>query len=197
MPKTNQELEKIEHVVLVSEQDEELGLAEKATVHTTETPLHRAFSLFLFNSHGELLLQQRAHHKKTWPGIWSNSVCGHPQRGESYTAAAQRRLAFELGLNISAADIHMMLPNYRYRYQHKGVVENEFCPVMAVFTDVEPKPNAEEVADTRWIPWQQFLSDIQHDNDYSEWCVEEAQLLQEKPEFRNMLADFTSQLSSN
>lgn len=197
MPKTNQELEKIEHVVLVSEQDEELGLAEKATVHTTETPLHRAFSLFLFNSKGELLLQQRAHHKKTWPGIWSNSVCGHPQRGESYTAAAQRRLSFELGLDIPASEIHMMLPNYRYRYEHKGVIENEFCPVMAVFADVEPKPNPEEVAETRWIPWQQFLSDIQQDNEYSEWCVEEAQLLQEKPEFRNLLEDFTRQPSGN
>ena len=197
MSKTDKDLEKLEHVVLVSSEDDDLGLAEKATVHTTETPLHRAFSLFLFNSRGELLLQQRAHHKKTWPGVWSNSVCGHPQRGESYTAAAQRRLSFELGLDISASEIQMMLPNYLYRYEHKGVVEHEYCPVLAVFADLEPSPNPEEVAETRWIPWQQFLSDIQQDNDYSEWCVEEAQLLQALPEFRQKFQEFTGKPSND
>lgn len=64
MPKTDEHLEDIEHVVLVDEQDKDLGLAEKAPIHTADTPLHRAFSSFLFNSKGELLLQQRAHHKK-------------------------------------------------------------------------------------------------------------------------------------
>ena len=197
MPKTDQDLEKIEHVVLVDEQDKDLGLAEKATVHTADTPLHRAFSSFLFNSRGELLLQQRAHRKKTWPGVWSNSACGHPQRGESYNAAVQRRLKFELGLDISVEKILMMLPDYLYRYEHLGVVEHEFCPVFVIFADVEPNPNPEEVAKTRWISWQQFLADIEKENEYSEWCVEEAQLLQALPEFRLKFQEFTGKPSND
>lgn len=197
MPRTDEHLENIEHVVLVDKQDKDLGLAEKATVHTAETLLHRAFSLFLFNNRGELLLQQRAHHKKTWPGIWSNSVCGHPQRDESYEAAARRRLKFELGLDIPTEKIHMMLPDYLYRYEHQGVVEHEFCPVFVIFANVEPNPNPEEVANTRWIPWKEFLADIQKDNEYSEWCVEEAQLLQAQSKFREMFAEFTSQPNSD
>lgn len=197
MPRTDEHLENIEHVVLVDKQDKDLGLAEKATVHTAETPLHRAFSLFLFNNHGELLLQQRAHNKKTWPGIWSNSVCGHPQRDESYKAAAQRRLKFELGLDVPAEKILMMLPDYLYRYEHLGVVEHEFCPVFVIFADVEPNPNPVEVAKTRWISWQQFLADIEKENEYSEWCVEEAQLLQALPEFRLKFQEFTGKPSND
>jgi len=197
MTKTDKNLENIEHVVLVDEQDKDLGLAEKATVHTTKTPLHRAFSSFLFNGRGELLLQQRSLHKKTWPGVWSNTACGHPQRGESYKAAVQRRLKFELGLDIPTEKIHMMLPDYLYRYEHKGVVEHEFCPVFVIFTDMVPNPNPKEVAGTRWIPWQQFLTDIKQENDYSEWCVEEAQLLQQNPEFRQKFQEFTGKPSND
>lgn len=172
-----------EHVVLVDETDKPLGTTDKASVHTSDTPLHRAFSLFLFDTRGRLLLQQRAAQKKTWPGVWSNSVCGHPQLNEAYEAAAQRRLQFELGIEVDRKAIQMIIPDYRYRYEFQGVVENEFCPVMVVIQDVEPKPNPAEVSDIRWVDWVDFLIEIAQPNAYSEWCVEEAQLLARSEKF--------------
>ncbi len=179
-----------EHVVLVTENDEEIGIADKATIHTDTTPLHRGFSLFLFNDRGELLLQQRTQQKITWPGIWSNSVCGHPMQGESPIAAAQRRLDFELGITLAQAAIHMILPKYQYRYEHHGVVEHEICPVMAAFANVTPKPNPSEVAHTRWINWPSFLDEISRPSQYSEWCIEEANLLNDNSTFRQLYSDF-------
>ncbi len=173
-----------EQVVLVDAQNRELGLADKATVHTSNTPMHRAFSLFMFNSRGQLLLQQRAKSKKTWPGVWSNSVCGHPLPDESFTAAIKRRAYYELGLPISESSIEMIVPDYTYRYEYKGVVEHEFCPVFVVQTDAKPKANADEVAATRWVDWADFVAETKQPNTYSEWCVEETGLLEKNPAFR-------------
>lgn len=186
---------KPEHVVLVDEHDREIGLAGKATVHTPQTPLHRGFSLFLFDDAGRLLLQQRAFGKTTWPGVWSNSVCGHPQRGEIYISTAQRRLEFELGITIEQVKIRVILPDYRYRYEHKGVVENEICPVMVARTDAKPHPNPDEVVDIRWIKWSEFLGELKSPNEYSEWCVEEAQLLAESPIFKDFIHLSSSSLT--
>lgn len=149
---------------------------EKLAAHNANTPLHRAFSLFLFNTKGEFLLQQRAFHKKTWPGVWTNSVCGHPRLYERPIAAARRRLSYELG--IHNAEISMALPNYRYLAEKDGIVENEICPVMIGYTDEEPQPNPNEVAAIRWIPWKKWLIEIEKRPDvYSPWCVEETKLL--------------------
>lgn len=149
---------------------------EKLSAHSDKTPLHRAFSLFLFNTRGEFLLQQRALHKKTWPGVWTNSVCGHPKLWERPIPAARRRLAYELG--IYNVEISMALPDYRYRAEKDGIVENEICPVMVGITDEMPKPNPKEVAAVRFIPWKDWLKEIKNNPDeYSPWCVEETQLL--------------------
>ena len=171
---------KKDYVVLVNDKNEELGTMEKLAAHSDKTPLHRGFSLFLFNQQGELLLQQRAHEKKTWGGVWSNSVCGHPKVKESAIAAARRRLAFELG--ITDAEIEMALPNYRYKVEKDGIVENEICPVMVGYTKQIPQPNSDEVAAIKWIPWKKWLVEIEkHPDGYSPWAVEETQLLiQEK-----------------
>src|SRR6185369_1582532 len=112
-----------DYVVLVNDKNKSLGTMEKLSAHSDKTPLHRAFSLFLFNKQGEFLLQQRAFHKKTWPGVWTNSVCGHPRLWERPIAAARRRLEFELGLKD--VEIVMALPDYRYRAEKDGIVENE------------------------------------------------------------------------
>src|SRR5438067_12237108 len=87
-----------EEVVLVNEQNEPVGTSEKLVTHNSQTPLHRGFSVFLFNTNGELLLQQRSSKKKTWPLVWSNSCCGHPQLNETSIDAAKRRLRHELGI---------------------------------------------------------------------------------------------------
>ncbi|MDO8452012.1 MAG: isopentenyl-diphosphate Delta-isomerase, partial [bacterium] len=89
----------IEYVVLVDEKNQELGTMPKDQVHTTDTPLHRGFSLFVFNDRKELLVTRRARTKKTFPGVWTNTLCGHPAPGERSIDAARRRLQDELGLS--------------------------------------------------------------------------------------------------
>jgi len=175
-----------EHVVLVDESNAVLGTMPKAEVHGAETPLHRGFSLFLFNRAGMLLLQQRSFQKKTWPGVWSNSCCGHPAPDESNVAAAARRLREELG--IASAHIEEVAP-YRYRYSRDGVRENEICPILVGVTNAEPVLNPQEVESTRWVTWDEFLREIAADPaNYSEWCIEEVAILNGHPRFRELMA---------
>jgi len=164
-----------------------LGVAPKATVHTGDTPLHRAFSIFLFRQNGDLLLQQRARSKKTWPLVWSNSCCGHPGPGEDAITAARRRLKDELGIGTAA--VVMMLPGYRYRAEKDGIVENELCPVMAARSDDHVVPNADEVETIEWVPWNEFVArTVQDPSRYSPWCNEETALLQNDAAFRLFLS---------
>ena len=162
-------------VVLVDEKNNALGTMPKSQVHGKTTPLHRGFSCFLFK-HGKLLLQQRSRKKKTWPGIWSNSVCGHPALGESNVSAAGRRLKFELG--ITHAEIEESAP-YRYSFVKDGIMENEICPILLGKTEAEPRPNLEEVEAIRWVLWGEFKKEIRECPEiYSEWCIEEAEILE-------------------
>lgn len=167
----------MEHVVLVDQHNAVLGTLPKSQVHTLETPLHRGFSVFIFNQAGELLLQQRSFSKLTWPGFWSNSCCGHPALGESVAEAIQRRVALELGMQVY--DLYEALPNFQYRCEYGGVVENEICPVWLARTVDEPIPNPLEVAATRWIAWEDFKQVLAADvaGHYSPWCKLETTLL--------------------
>lgn len=170
-----------ELVVLVDESNSVLGTMPKSEVHRAETPLHRGFSLFLFNGTGEVLLQQRSAAKKTWPLVWSNSCCGHPALGESNADAARRRLQEELGMR--AVSIQEISP-YRYKCSRDGVMENEICPILAGFSNDEPRLNPVEVEAVRWMPWRSFLKEIEtHADRYSLWCVEEARILSGHPRF--------------
>lgn len=164
-----------EYVVLLDESGRPIGTAEKARIHTKNTPLHSAFSIFLFNPSGQMLSQQRAWSKQTWPGIWSNACCGHPAPGEALEAAAHRRLVEELGL--SDIRLHLALPAFRYRAEHLGVVENEICPVFIGRCMSEPIANPEEVAATDWIDWFAFANGHPAYAEYSPWSkLEAAQL---------------------
>lgn len=176
-----------EHVVLLDDTLKPIGSKPKSQVHHANTPLHLAFSIFLFNSKGEVLLQQRAATKKTWPGIWSNSVCGHPQPGESLLGAAKRRLQYELAITLPQNKLRIILKDYRYRYSLYGVVENELCPVIVAHYDGPIAPNPSEVASVQWVDWKAFLKTIQKPNEFSQWCVEEAQLLNRNPQFNKFL----------
>jgi isopentenyl-diphosphate delta-isomerase len=167
-----------EHVVLVDENNSPIGTVSKQTVHTADTPLHRGFSAFLFNQKGELLLQQRSHVKKTWPLMWSNSVCGHPALGEENVDAARRRARFELGLELD--DVAEVAP-YRYKAVKDGVMENEICPILVGRVSNEPQFNPEEVEAVKWVSWQEFLEEIRSNPDtYSVWCREEAEILEKE-----------------
>lgn len=171
-----------EIVVLVNQSNVPIGTMPKLAAHNSNTPLHRGFSLFLFNSKGQLLLQQRSKKKKTWPLVWSNSVCGHPMLDELPNNAAERRLTYELG--IQQAKISIILPDYRYRFMKDGIVENECCPVMVGISNDKPIPNPDEVQATKWISWQNWLGEVNTKPDfYSPWCVEETQLLHKNKKF--------------
>lgn len=164
-----------EYVVLVDEEDQEIGIEKKLTVHTSRTPLHRAFSLFLFKNKKELLLQQRAEAKKTWPLVWSNSCCGHPLPEESYESAVIRRARFELGVQLTSV---IKISDYRYCFSKDGVMENEICPIFAGFYDGRVMPNQEEVQNVRWIQWDDWLEETsKYPDRYSPWCIEETGIL--------------------
>lgn len=169
----------VELVVLVDDQNNPIGTAEKDTVHTADTPLHRAFSLFLFNSNKQVLLTKRAAAKKTFPGVWTNSVCGHLAPEETTVDAAKRRLKEELG--VESVEIKEVAP-YRYRFtDSNGIVENEICPILVGFFDGDPKPNPVEIDEWKWMDWNTFLEEIiTNPSPYSPWSKEEAVILQQK-----------------
>ncbi len=172
-------------IVMVNEANEPYATERKHVAHHAATKLHRAFSIFLFNSRGELMLQQRALSKQTWPGTWSNSCCGHVMLHESVANAAVRRLRFELG--ISGVELTNALPEFRYIAEKDGIVENEICPVFVGFTDKHPKPNRDEVESTKNVAWQEFLADISRpDTEMSPWAIEEARLLADDTEFKRL-----------
>ncbi len=144
-------VENIELVRLLDDNGVEIGTADKAVIHTSETPLHLAFSCHLIDGQGRTLLTRRALSKLTWPGVWTNSFCGHPAPGESFEDAIVRRAAVEL--NIEVSNIAPALPDFRYRaIDASGIVENEICPVFtAVYTGAETiSPNPDEVCDWAW-----------------------------------------------
>lgn len=172
----------MEKIVLVDKNNNVLGTAPKLETHNKNTPLHRAFSLFLFNLKGELLLQQRSGKKKTWPLAWSNSVCGHPMLNEKNEDAVKRRLKFELGIDLN--EVYEILPDFSYRAEMKGIVENELCPVFIGFTDQKSTINKDEVENIRWIKWEEFLKEINaKPGTYSIWCEQEAKLLAKNERF--------------
>lgn len=168
----------MEFVVLVDEQNNPIGTMLKDKVHTFTTPLHRGFSLFIFNRNGDLLVTRRAATKKTFPDVWTNTVCGHPGPDEDPVTAAKRRLKDELG--VISGDIKIV-SRYRYKFADiHGIMENEICPILVGHTHVDPNVNRKEVADWKWMPWQEFLVEIQNIPDkYSPWCIEEAKIIQE------------------
>ncbi len=176
-------------IVLVDEENTAIGTASKLPAHNADTNLHRAFSVFLFNAKGELLLQQRALTKKTWPGVWSNSCCGHVMLFEAVEDAAKRRLKYELGISVS--DLEIVLPDFRYRAEKDGVVENEICPVLVGFINCRPQPNPAEVNDTRWVNWAAFIVEVSDPaNGYSPWAIEEVELLAKNTRFAELYAKF-------
>ncbi|MET0955349.1 MAG: isopentenyl-diphosphate Delta-isomerase [Cryobacterium sp.] len=136
-------------VVLLDEDGNEIGTAPKNSVHGADTSLHLAFSCYVFNERGEVLITRRALTKKTWPGVWTNSFCGHPAPAETLSDAVHRRAEFELGLDL--ASIELALPLFRYRAtDSSGIVENEVCPVYLARAVGDPLPNPDEVMEYTW-----------------------------------------------
>lgn len=161
-----------ELVVLLDDDGQPIGTAPKETVHHSETPLHLAFSCYVFDPAGRFLLTRRALTKKTWPGVWTNSCCGHPGPGEPAEEAVRRRVRQELGTELTG--IRLVLPDFRYRaMMTDGTVENELCPVYAA-TCPDPSalvPDPDEVAEVEWVDWGQFRRDVlSSGREVSPWC---------------------------
>lgn len=137
-----------EALILVDRDDREIGRLDKAACHDGAGVLHRAFSLFVFNRRGEVLLQRRSAAKRLWPLFWSNSCCSHPRYGEPMDAATRRRLDEELGLTTELR--HLFTFSYHATYLDLGA-EREVCWVFAGTTGQEPRFNTNEIAEVRWI----------------------------------------------
>lgn len=164
-----------DYVVLVNEQDEVVGTMPKRLVHRKDTPLHRGVSLFVFNEKGEVLTQRRAFSKRISPGLWTDSCSAHPLPGESNVESARRRLQEEMGLE--ATEIVEVAP-YRYYVDHEGVLENEICPVLVGKAAGEPVIDSIEVADARWVPWSDFVTEVRTMSYlYTPWCIDEVEII--------------------
>ncbi len=148
------------YVPLVNNKGEEVGREEKEKAHLGEGVLHKAFSVFVFNNKGELLMQKRASSKMLWPGYWSNTCCSHPFPGEDILDAGKRRLKEELGFTCSLSQEGHFI--YKAHYKNIGA-ENEFCYVLKGDYEGEVYPKEEEVEEIKWIPFEKVLRMIKDD----------------------------------
>ena len=164
-----------EELILVDVKDNEIGYRSKADCHNGGGTLHRAFSLFLFNEQGELLLQQRGTGKRLWPGYWSNSCCSHPRRGETLPIATLRRLSDELNI---AAELEYI---YRFCYQAEfgeAGSENELCHVFLGRIEGEIRPNDREIESIRFISANGLTAEFaEHPQRFTPWFKKEWQTL--------------------
>lgn len=155
-----------EFVVLVTENDEELGLMEKQQAHIAGL-LHRAFSVFIFNSKGELLLQQRASDKYHSPALWTNTCCSHPRENETYLEAAHRRLQEEMGFDCD------LEPKFHFIYKAKldeNLFEHELDHVFTGQFDGKIQINPEEVSAYKWISMDELIADMDSNpGQYTVW----------------------------
>lgn len=169
----------MEYIVFVHPDGTPTGeIGPKLESHTATTKLHLAFSCYVFNDKGEVLVTRRAATKKVWPGVWTNSVCGHPGPGETVDAAITRRLREELGM--TAYDIEVKLPTYTYQTPpYNGIIEHEFCPVFFAKTTDEPSPNPDEVSEYKWMAWDDFVARALADTGdaWSWWCKDQLKQL--------------------
>jgi isopentenyl-diphosphate delta-isomerase len=155
-----------EKVILVDSQDRPLGLMEKMEAHERAL-LHRAFSVFIFNNRGEMMLQQRAHSKYHSGGLWTNTCCSHPRDGETVEEAGSRRLMEEMGFQTDLMyGFHFI---YKAVLEH-GLTEHELDHVLLGFYEDEPQINPEEVADWKWMSFEALIQDIASFPDkYTAW----------------------------
>jgi isopentenyl-diphosphate delta-isomerase len=160
-----------EELILVDREDNELGYGSKADCHDGPGTLHRAFSLFLFNDEGELLLQQRSVEKRLWPGYWSNTCCSHPRRGETLPVATLRRLHDELN---TAAELEFV---YKFCYQAQfgeAGSENELCHVYLGKVDGDMRPNDSEIESVRFISAASLDDEFDaHPQQFTPWFIKE------------------------
>ena len=155
-----------EHVILVNENDEQIGTMPKMEAHE-KAVLHRAFSVFVFNDKNELMLQQRASHKYHSPLLWTNTCCSHQRVGESNIEACKRRLQEEMGFVTQLNDTISFI--YKAPFDN-GLTEHEYDHILVGHYNDAPNINLEEVADWKWMPLEAVKEDIRlRPEIYTEW----------------------------
>ena len=155
-----------EMVILVNEDDHQIGLMEKIEAHKKGI-LHRAFSVFIFNDSHELLLQKRALNKYHSPGLWTNACCSHPRENESILDASNRRLMEEMGIKTELKPFLAFI--YKEQFEN-GLIEHEFDHVVIGKFNDQPLINSEEVCDWKWVDLDKFYTDINNNSsDYTVW----------------------------
>ena len=166
-----------EYVILVNEEDQEIGVAEKLSAHQ-KNQLHRAFSVFIFQENSrELLLQQRAFHKYHSPGLWTNTCCSHPKLGESLIKAGERRLEEELGFTTSLKDLSWF--HYISHFPN-GLSENEIDHVLIGTIPAETTiiPNPQEVHTYRWITLDALQEELKlHPEQFTPWLAKALEII--------------------
>ncbi len=174
-----------EELILVDESDNELGYLSKQQCHDGEGILHRAFSLFVFNAEGELLLQKRSAGKRLWPLFWSNTCCSHPRRGESIEVASRRRLQEELGIDASLEFVYQF--SYQAQFGEHGS-ENELCSVYLGNTNQTCTANDNEIDEARYVSREALHGELQSKpEEFTPWF---------KMEWVRLCGEFTEKLHS-
>lgn len=155
-----------EMIILVDDNDREVGTIEKMKAHV-EGKLHRAFSIFVFNNKGEMMLQRRALHKYHSGGLWTNTCCSHPNAGEALGEAVHRRLVQEMGFDCELKEVKSFL----YHAQlDNNLIEHELDHIFVGYYDNEPKINKEEVEEWVWISFDELKKDIKnHPEKFTYW----------------------------
>lgn len=156
-----------EKIILVNEEDEKVSSEEKIKAHKDGGKLHRAFSVFIFNSEGKLLLQKRAENKYHSGGLWSNTCCSHPYEGESVKKAAESRLKAEMGFTCDLQE------EFSFIYEadfDSGLTEKEFDHVLFGVCKKKPDPNPDEVSDWKWVEPEEVRKDAKENpGEYTPW----------------------------
>jgi len=155
-----------EFVILVDENDNELGSMEKIEAHE-KAVLHRAFSIFIFNDKGQMMLQQRALSKYHSPGLWTNTCCSHPRPGETLEEATQRRIVEEMGFSCEMDEVLSFI--YKAPFDH-GLTEHELDHVFIGKYKDDPVINPDEVEAWKWVELSDLLRDVEENPDkYTVW----------------------------
>lgn len=174
-----------EALILVNDNDEAIGTLPKLDCHLNQGTLHRAFSVFIFNKAGDVLLQQRSEQKLLWPGYWSNACCSHPREGEETEEAAHRRLKQEMGISSKLTFLY----KFQYQAPYKDIgAEHELCWVWVGLAEADSvSSNDNEVADWRFFSKETLEQELKsHPENYTPWM---------KMEWQEILANHSDALN--
>ncbi len=164
-----------QQVILVDENDQPLGIEDKLKAHQNGGRLHRAFSVFVFDSAGRMLLQRRSRRKYHFGGLWTNACCSHPNPGELLEQGARARLRDEFGIDIPLTESFGFI--YRAADPASGLTEHEFDHVLIGRFDGQPRPNPNEIDEWKWVEPDDLRKDVERrPQEYTPWfkiCLEQ------------------------